>query len=190
MKMWSGRFRQPLDPHFEEWQRSFPFDQQAAAGTNLRPAARTRRPCCRWVLSACGVRAMLLGAGRDLARPASRSPDFLDDGGRRRSSLRGKEAGALIGETGKKLHADAAAMSRSPPTCVCSCATPLIDLRLLAGRFSQSAAGRARKRRKRRPCLPTRICSGPNRCWLSHWLLAYFEMFCATANACSTAASG
>ncbi len=26
MKMWSGRFREPLDPLFEQWQRSFPFD--------------------------------------------------------------------------------------------------------------------------------------------------------------------
>ncbi len=25
-KMWSGRFREPLDPAFEAWQRSFPFD--------------------------------------------------------------------------------------------------------------------------------------------------------------------
>ena len=25
-KMWSGRFREPLDTQFEEWQRSFPFD--------------------------------------------------------------------------------------------------------------------------------------------------------------------
>ena len=25
-KMWSGRFREPLDPQFESWQRSFPFD--------------------------------------------------------------------------------------------------------------------------------------------------------------------
>ena len=25
-KMWSGRFREPLDPAFEQWQRSFPFD--------------------------------------------------------------------------------------------------------------------------------------------------------------------
>jgi argininosuccinate lyase len=25
--MWSGRFRQSLDPAFERWQRSFPFDQ-------------------------------------------------------------------------------------------------------------------------------------------------------------------
>ena len=28
MKMWSGRFRQPLDPQFEKWQRSFPYDQR------------------------------------------------------------------------------------------------------------------------------------------------------------------
>jgi len=26
VKMWSGRFREPLDPAFERWQRSFPFD--------------------------------------------------------------------------------------------------------------------------------------------------------------------
>ena len=24
--MWSGRFREPLDRTFEQWQRSFPFD--------------------------------------------------------------------------------------------------------------------------------------------------------------------
>ena len=28
MKMWSGRFRQPLDPQFERWQRSFDFDRR------------------------------------------------------------------------------------------------------------------------------------------------------------------
>ena len=27
-KMWSGRFREPLDPTFDHWQRSFGFDQQ------------------------------------------------------------------------------------------------------------------------------------------------------------------
>ena len=26
VKMWSGRFREPLDPQFEHWQRSLPFD--------------------------------------------------------------------------------------------------------------------------------------------------------------------
>ena len=28
MKMWSGRFREPLDPEFEQWQRSFPYDRR------------------------------------------------------------------------------------------------------------------------------------------------------------------
>ena len=28
MKMWSGRFREPLDPGFDHWQRSFAFDRQ------------------------------------------------------------------------------------------------------------------------------------------------------------------
>jgi argininosuccinate lyase len=28
VKMWSGRFREPLDPQFEAWQRSLPFDWQ------------------------------------------------------------------------------------------------------------------------------------------------------------------
>ena len=28
MKMWSGRFRHPLDPDFERWQRSFSFDRR------------------------------------------------------------------------------------------------------------------------------------------------------------------
>ena len=28
MKMWSGRFREPLDPFFDQWQRSIRFDWQ------------------------------------------------------------------------------------------------------------------------------------------------------------------
>ena len=42
MKMWSGRFRQPLDAEFERWQRSFVFDRRllkyelAASGAHAR----------------------------------------------------------------------------------------------------------------------------------------------------------
>jgi len=44
-KMWSGRFRDPLDPAFEQWQRSFPFDWQlceaeiSASGAHARTLA-------------------------------------------------------------------------------------------------------------------------------------------------------
>ena len=48
MKMWSGRFRQPLNPEFERWQRSFGFDRRllqyelaaSTAHANLRSFAR------------------------------------------------------------------------------------------------------------------------------------------------------
>ena len=43
MKMWSGRFRQPLDPEFERWQRSFRFDR-GLLRRNWRPAAHTLAP--------------------------------------------------------------------------------------------------------------------------------------------------
>ena len=44
-KMWSGRFREPLDSTFEQWQRSFPFDWQlyeaeiSASGAHARTIA-------------------------------------------------------------------------------------------------------------------------------------------------------
>ena len=50
VKMWSGRFRQPLDPEFEQWQRSFPFDRRllgdevAASTAHARALAEGRRP--------------------------------------------------------------------------------------------------------------------------------------------------
>ncbi len=44
-KMWAGRFREPLDPEFEAWQRSIVFDwrlldeEVAASKAHARPCA-------------------------------------------------------------------------------------------------------------------------------------------------------
>jgi hypothetical protein len=42
MKMWSGRFRQPLDPQFERWQRSFDFDRRLLSYELAASAAHAR----------------------------------------------------------------------------------------------------------------------------------------------------
>ena len=48
MKMWSGRFRQPLDAEFGRWQQSFGFDRRllkhelAASAAHARMRARRR----------------------------------------------------------------------------------------------------------------------------------------------------
>ncbi|HYG99433.1 MAG TPA: argininosuccinate lyase [Terriglobales bacterium] len=48
MKMWSGRFEEPNDPEFEQWQRSFPYDKRllpceiAASKAHARALAAAR----------------------------------------------------------------------------------------------------------------------------------------------------
>jgi argininosuccinate lyase len=49
MKMWSGRFRLPLDPQFEKWQRSFDFDRRLLSYELAASAAHAR------ALKNCGV---------------------------------------------------------------------------------------------------------------------------------------
>ncbi|HEY4051031.1 MAG TPA: argininosuccinate lyase [Acidobacteriaceae bacterium] len=49
MKMWSGRFREPLDPDFEDWQRSFVFDWQ------LLPQETAASQAHAFALAAAGI---------------------------------------------------------------------------------------------------------------------------------------
>ena len=82
MKMWSGRFRQPLDPDFERWQRSFSFDrrllQYELAVAQRGACAGTERGA--GVLSADELIRILQGLEQIRERAAA-SPAFLDDDG-------------------------------------------------------------------------------------------------------------
>jgi argininosuccinate lyase len=61
VKMWSGRFRQPLDPEFERWQRSFPFDQQLLTQELAASRAHARALCTAGVLTAAELDQILSG---------------------------------------------------------------------------------------------------------------------------------
>ena len=70
MKMWSGRFREPLDPRFEQWQRSLPFDwrllpQEVAASTAHAQTLRAAGvlTCAEFEEIAQGLGAVLQGSG-------------------------------------------------------------------------------------------------------------------------------
>ena len=61
MKMWSGRFRQPLDPQFEKWQRSFDFDRRLLGYELAASAAHARALKNVGVLSADELISVLKG---------------------------------------------------------------------------------------------------------------------------------
>jgi argininosuccinate lyase len=104
MKMWSGRFRQPLDAEFESWQRSFPFDnkllfQELAASRAHANALRTAD-----VLNDEELKA-IAGGLEAIGKRAKDDPSYLNDlEAEDVHHFVEKELAAAIGQTGLKLH--------------------------------------------------------------------------------------
>ena len=104
MKMWSGRFRQPLDPDFERWQRSFGFDRRLLnyelAASNVHAKALKDAG----ILSADELISILLGL-KQIGEQAAKSPALLEDSDAEDvHHFVEQKLVALIGETGYKLH--------------------------------------------------------------------------------------
>ena len=63
-KMWSGRFREPLDEKFERWQRSFPFDVRLIHQEVAASKAHARAIAAAGVLTSDELAAVLEGLDR------------------------------------------------------------------------------------------------------------------------------
>jgi argininosuccinate lyase len=104
MKMWSGRFRQPLDPAFESWQRSFEFDCRLLECELEASSAHARAlRQCR-VLSEGELEAVLQGLDQ-IGENAAASAEYLDDAEVEDvHHFVEKKLVELIGDPGYKLH--------------------------------------------------------------------------------------
>ena len=103
MKMWSGRFRQPLDPDFERWQRSFDFDRRLLTHELAASSAHARALKAAGILDSTELIAILQGL-EQIGEQAT-SPAFLeDDEAEDVHHFVEKKLVSLIGETGYKLH--------------------------------------------------------------------------------------
>jgi len=60
-KMWSGRFREPLDAVFEQWQRSFPFDVRLLPQEVAASKAHARMSAAAGILTEAELERMLEG---------------------------------------------------------------------------------------------------------------------------------
>jgi len=121
MKMWSGRFRAPLDPAFEQWQRSFEFDCRLLECELEASAAHARALTQARVLSAEELDAVLHGL-EQIGEQAAQSAEFLNDAEAEDvHHFVEKQLVAIIGDTGYKLHSGPAAMNRSQPICDFMC---------------------------------------------------------------------
>ena len=181
MKMWSGRFRQPLDPDFERWQRSFGFDRRLLPEELAASQAHARALKDADVLSSSELIAILEGL-EQIAQKAATVPAFLED-----SEVEDvhhfveKQLVALIGDTGYKLHSG---RSRNEQIAT--------DLRLyVRGSIDQLRAELAewlavvleRAVQAGDAAMPAYThLQQAEPVLVSHWLLAYVEMFLRDAD--------
>jgi len=171
--MWSGRFRQPLDPEFERWQRSFPFDQRLLQEEIAASRAHAKALLAAGVLSPDEHAELLHG----LQVLSDSGQEFLyDEEAEDVHHFVEKHLQRIIGETALKLHAG---RSRNEQIAT--------DLRLfvraacdrisnLLLQLTQATAHRAREAGTAAMPSYTHL-QRAEPVLVAHWLLAYCEMF-------------
>jgi argininosuccinate lyase len=176
VKMWSGRFRQPLDPHFEEWQRSFPFDQKL-----LRYELAASRAHAQ-ALKAAGIVTpaefgLISSALDEIGKTSEQEPGYFNDPEVEDvHHFVEKKLVALIGETGKKLHSGRSRNEQIATDLRLFTRDSIDHLRSLLGDFLEALVDRADKTKSLFMPAYTHL-QRAEPVLTSHWLLAYFEMF-------------
>ena len=181
MKMWSGRFRQPLDPDFEHWQRSFGFDRRLLEYELAASGAHARALKNAGVLSADELIGILQGL-QQIGERAAASPAFLDDTEAEDvHHFVEKQLAALVGDLGYKLHSGRSRNEQIATDLRLYVRAAIDQMRqdlaelcgVIADRAEQAADAAMPAYTHLQKAEPVLI---------AHWLLAYVEMFLRDAD--------
>ena len=181
MKMWGGRFRQPLDPGFERWQRSFEFDRCLLKYEIAASSAHARALKGIGILSSDELIAILQGLEQIGARAAASTEFLNDEEAEDVHHFVEKQLVALIGDAGYKLHSGrsrneqiAAGLRLYIRAAIDQSRAELADLCGVLIERAQAAGNAAMPAythlQRAEPVL------------VAHWLLAYVEMFVRDAD--------
>jgi argininosuccinate lyase len=181
MKMWSGRFRQPLDPDFELWQRSFGFDQRLLSYELAASGAHARALRNAGVLSADELISLLQGL-EQISSNAATSPSFLED--RDAEDVHHfveKQLVTLIGETGYKLHSGRSRNEQIATDLRLYVRATTDQLRLDLADWCGALSDRAEQAADAAMPAYTHL-QRAEPVLVGHWLMAYVQMFLRDAD--------
>jgi argininosuccinate lyase len=176
MKMWSGRFRQPLDSEFERWQRSFDFDRRLLRYELEASGAHARALKNAGVLSAKELIAILQGLDQ-IGNRASASAAFLDDPEAEDvHHFVEKQLAALVGDVGYKLHSGRSRNEQIATDLRLYVRSAIDQLRQDISHVCQAFLDRAEHSGNAAVPAYTHLQKAEP-VLVAHWLLAYVEMF-------------
>ena len=187
MKMWSGRFRQPLDPEFEKWQRSFPYDQRLLPFELAASRAHANALEHAGVLSSEELSEIVKALG-DIGRRAESSPEFLNDPEAEDvHHFVEKQLAALIGATGYKLHTGRSRNEQIATDLRLFVRESIDTLQNLIADWIEAILARAETAGDSASVLPLAMpaythLQPAEPVLAAHWLLAYVEMFLRDAS--------
>jgi argininosuccinate lyase len=181
MKMWSGRFRQPLDPEFERWQRSFEFDRRLLRYEIAASGAHARALKNAGILANEELISILQGL-EQIDQNASSSPSFPDD--KEAEDVHHfveKQLVALIGEVGYKLHSGRSRNEQIATDLRLFVRAVIDQLRQEIGELCGVFVERAEQAKDAAVPAYTHL-QRAEPVLVAHWLLAYVEMFLRDAD--------
>src|SRR4051794_7967079 len=170
--MWSGRFKQPLDPEFEKWQRSFPFDQLLIKEEVAASTAHAR------ALQVAGVltREELETIANGLRHIAEHADELLpDDSAEDVHHFIEKQLVAAIGEAGYKLHTGRSRNEQIATDMRLYVRAQIDGLRLQIADLIEALVAKAEKAGTAAVPAYTHL-QRAEPVLVAHWLLAYCEM--------------
>ena len=181
MKMWSGRFRQPLDPAFERWQRSFDFDRRLLEHELAGSRAYARALQQADVLSSAEFKS-ILGGLDEIGAKAKSSAAFLDDPEAEDvHHFVEKQLVALIGDAGRKLHSGRSRNEQIATDLRLYVLASIEQIRADIAELGGVLVDRAEKAGDAAMPAYTHL-QRAEPVLVGHWLLAYFEMFLRDAD--------
>jgi len=194
MKMWSGRFRQPLDPQFERWQRSFDFDRRLLSYELAASAVHARALKNAGVLSAGELISILEGLQKiGEATPETGvphvSPPLRDVGETTVEDSEAedvhhyveKELVSLIGDLGYKLHSGRSRNEQIATDLRLYVRAAIDELRSQLAGLCGTLVSRAEHAGSAAMPGYTHL-QHAEPVLVAHWLLAYVEMFLRDAD--------
>lgn len=175
MKMWSGRFRQPLDAAFERWQRSFDFDRRLLGFELEASRAHAKALKEAGVLPSSELISILQGL-QQIGEQAA-SPEFLDDPEAEDvHHFVEKKLVALIGEAGYKLHSGRSRNEQIATDLRLYVRSSIDQLKLQLAEWLSALLDRAQQAGEAPMPAYTHL-QRAEPVLVAHWLLAYVEMF-------------
>ena len=181
MKMWSGRFRQPLDPQFEHWQRSFDFDRRLLSYELAASGAHARALKNAGVLSADELISILEGLQQIGEMPGASKGLVEDDEAEDVHHFVEKQLVKRIGEVGYKLHSGRSRNEQIATDLRLYVRAAIDELRSELAGVCGAFTGRAEQADSAAMPAYTHL-QRAEPVLVAHWLLAYVEMFLRDAD--------